>query len=461
MLTGLALITDKREYSRFETRRSVVKVRILPVPETELNTDVLLVLRKKGGPVIASQTHDLNGDLPKGKVAEFDLNTPSENGIPLCTRGQYVIEGYSPAAGFENPDTPGLVTASVDFRVSMITVAEMRKGYCFGVPLYATDMPMPKRQPTAVTGVEIERLSENTARGIHALVFNAQENTLSWGGGPAIPITGPQEILPDAFGDYAEVNIDEFSLPDESAEEGIVVDKGDISDEFIQGEIDKAIAEVENELLKINVEPLRIATEPYFSNPPEGAHYDKKAPAVMFTRRDFNRNAMAWKLDLPVQQLQRVDILEGYLGNTKSLTIHNGALSVQKKSGSVTVLPYDSQYSYLYTFFVQLRFWGVREYVADFWRYTAIAGLSETSPDVLKLIGYVAAISILTVGGQGYRGGFSSESDSKDGVSRSVSYTASASYGIYSATIVEYKDWIKRMAPKLRNNYRGIPTVVL
>jgi hypothetical protein len=115
----------------------------------------------------------------------------------------------------------------------------------------------------------------------------------------------------------------------------------------------------------------------------------------------------------------------------------------------------------MYTFFQQINFWGYREYIADFWRYIAVAGLPETPADILKLVGYKAAVSILTIAGHAYRGGFSSESTSKDGVSRSVSYTASASYGIYSATIENNEKWIKENAPKLRTQYRGLSMVTL
>jgi hypothetical protein len=310
-----------------------------------------------------------------------------------------------------------------------------------------------------VTGVTITRLSDDTRRGIHAITFDQSANTLSWGGGPAVTIGGAKEILPDAFGGYAEVDIDEFELPAADAAEGIVVDKKDLDDDFIRAEIDKAVAEAENLQLKVFLEPQSIATEPFYSA--EGANFDRKVQPVMFTRRDFNRNQLAWRLDLPVYQLRRVDELVGYMGNTKALEIHSGAVGVQPKTGEVNVLPYDSQYSYLYTFFLQLSFWGVREYVSDFWRYTGVAGLLETPGDVLKLAGYNAAMTILTVGGQGYRGGFSAESISKDGVSVSKSYTASATYGIYSATIGEYKEWIKTNLPRLQQHYRGLSGVVL
>ena len=116
-------------------------------------------------------------------------------------------------------------------------------------------------------------------------------------------------------------------------------------------------------------------------------------------------------------------------------------------------------YSYLYTFFMSFNFWGVREFIPDFWRYKGIAGIEEDTPgDILKLVGMIAAISILITAEQAYRAGTTSESISKDGVSRSQSYN---SKGIYDTTIAEYKEWVKSNAPKLRNLYRGLPCVVM
>ena len=242
-MTGLILKTDKSEYSRHESARSIVKVRLLPTPATGLAETVTIALRRKGGPVVSTQEIVLAGDYPKGHVATFDLpEIKDASGIPLCVRGEYLVEA-----------TAGAVTASTDvFKIALITVEEMRNGYCFGVPLYASDMPFPKRRPSAVTGVTFYRLSENTRKTTYGLVFTAEVDgnpaTLSWGGGPAIPITGASEILLDPRGGYAEVNIDEFELPVADASEGIVVDKQYWEDDKLRAEIDKAISEVENTL---------------------------------------------------------------------------------------------------------------------------------------------------------------------------------------------------------------------
>jgi len=62
----------------------------------------------------------------------------------------------------------------------------------------------------------------------------------------------------------------------------------------------------------------------------------------------------------------------------------------------------------------------------------------------------------LSVLGQMYRGGFSSQSISRDGVSESVGYTASVMYGIYSATCNDLNNRLKELLPQLKRKYFGL-----
>lgn len=451
-LTSLKLLTDRSEYSRFEPSRSKVRVRILPTPAVDLVNEAVTVSLRRGGLLIQQQDITLNGSYPKGQIVEFDLTAiKDEDGLPLCIRGNYNIEAKQ-----------GTVSAGSSFRVSIITVEEMKKGYCFGAPLYSSDTPAPKKQPGAVTGVTIRSVSEKTKFGIYNLVYGKTAATLKWGEGVAVTLStdSREEILVDSKGNYIEVDIDHYELPGNDAAEAIVIDREIMKDEVIQNEIDKAVSEAENDILKVFMEPVRVATEPYFSAPEEGKWYDRKVEPLAYYQGDFNMNGLAWHLSLPLHQLIKVEKLAGYMGNTQALDIGSGALTVNRKAGTVDVLPYNSEYTFLYVVFSPFNFWGMREFIAGFWRYAGKAGI-DPEGDILKLIGYTAAVTVLTMAGQGYRGGFSSESTSKDGVSRSVSYTASASYGIYSATIDEYKDWLKHNSKVIAKKYRGISMVTL
>ena len=87
--------------------------------------------------------------------------------------------------------------------------------------------------------------------------------------------------------------------------------------------------------------------------------------------------------------------------------------------------------------------------------------MRECPGDVIELIGRHAAIPILAAAGAAFRGGYSSQSISRDGVSESVSYTSSAIYGIYSASIEDYRNWIRENLPALRNRYRGPQPIIM
>ncbi len=449
-LTGIDIHLNRDEYSRYETARSVVKARIIPTPATGLVSESVVVSIEKKGIPVATQAVLFNGDAAKGTIVEFDLNTIVDaDGITHINRGEYTVTA-----------TQGATTTAKRFTTAIITADEMRKSYCQGLYLVAGQKLAPKRQPSLVTGITITNVSQGSKKGVVALAYDSTAGTLTWGGGTAIPVTedSTSEILIDVRGNYIEVDVDYFNLPAADAAEGILLDAEDLQNDFLVAEIEKATQEIENQL-KIMLEPTRTATEPYYSNPDQGEYFDKPAIARCFYEKDFNMRGMGWHIDLPYNQIGKVTDLCGYIGNTKALELKSGALSVNRKSGVVDVLPYNSQYAMYWTFFIGINFWGVREFIADFWRYKAVIGLNEPKPaEIIKMVGYAAAVSILTTAEQAWRAGLTSESISKDGVSRSQSYNAK---GVYDAAITEYKDWLKTNIPRLRNLYRSIPMVVL
>jgi hypothetical protein len=449
-LTGIAIYLDKPEYSRLETNRSVVRARVVPAPATGLVSETVgVALMKKGVPIYQT-TVAFNGDTPKGTVIDIDLKEIKDaDGVTHITRGKYQLTA-----------TQGSISATATVTVALITAVEMRRTYCQGLHLVAGSKLAPKKQPSVVTGIWISNVSKSSKAGLKALEYNATTNALTWGGGTATPLddTSSSEILMDAKGGYIEVEIDHFNLPGTDASEAILIDQDALDDDFLHREIEKATQEIEL-ALKVFLEPTRIATAPYFQAPEQGEYFDVEAEALCYYEKDFNMRGLAWQLNLPYHQVSKIEKIAGYIGNSKALEISSGALSVNRKSGVANVLPHNSQYSAFYTFFMTLNFWGNREFIPAFWRYKAVAGIEETTPgDILKLIGYTAAMSILTTAEQAYRAGVSSESISKDGVSRSTSYNAK---GIYDTTIQEYKDWLKTNTPKLRNIYRGIPMVTV
>jgi hypothetical protein len=72
-----------------------------------------------------------------------------------------------------------------------------------------------------------------------------------------------------------------------------------------------------------------------------------------------------------------------------------------------------------------------------------------------------AAVEALTLAGQAYRPGVTSQSVSRDGVSESVSYNATQQGGVYGATITAYKEWLEKNLASYRGAFRGPTMVVL
>ena len=453
MITALQVITNRDEYSRFESGRSVVKARVIPTPATAPDETVTLNLCRKSGHVLATRTVTFGtGEYPKGTVVEFDLPAIADAaGIPTVVSGDYYLEA----------ETATVTSPRQSFTVSLITVDEMRRSYCKGLPMKAGEVLAAKRQPRAVTGITITGVSDNSFPGLYPLIFNQTDGTLQWGGGLAVELdpSVTDEILPAEDGSYIEVTIDHFDLPAADASETIIIDQEEIPDETIRGEIRKAAKEIEHRYIRSFLEPMRIATDPYFASPAANEYFDAKAQSAAFYRGEiFNWQAKTWHISLPYQYVHQVSEITGWFGDAQSLSITSGVPKLNVKQGTIDILPKNSEYSYIISFFAQLDMWGIREYIADFWRYKAVSGLLTIEADVLKAIGYEAAIPLLTIAGQAYRGGRASESISKDGVSRSASY---GNGSVYGASITEYKDWLDKNRQSIGSRYRGMMTVTL
>jgi len=446
-------MTDRGEYSRFEPKRSVIRVRVLPTPAIGLSESVTVNVLRKDGNVIATQTVALSGDYPKGIILVFDTASIADaDGFALCTSGGYSIVAQNAAASVASPP--------VAFTMSIITADEMKSGYCHGLPLTSRDVLMPKKQPALVTGVTITSVSSDSAPGLNILTFApGTPGTLRWNQGALVDVEPGMnnEFLPDELGNYIEVEIDSFELPYGAASEGILTDYSKMSDDTLQGEISKAASEL-GRIVATRLEPTRVATDPFFSAPDSGEFFDEKVhPGVFYRSGVFPEQALVWHISLPYTFLQKVTKMVGYFGDKQSIEISNGSFKCNERQGIVEVLPRDSSYTYFVTFFAQLDFWGIREYISDFWRYKAVIGIRELEPDLLKFIGYTAAIPLLTVAGQAARGGYNSESISKDGVSRSTS----VSKGLYDATITEMKDWLKENKGRIQSRYRSFTMTTL
>jgi hypothetical protein len=165
-------------------------------------------------------------------------------------------------------------------------------------------------------------------------------------------------------------------------------------------------------------------------------------------------------IQFPFMSVLYVDKLWGQLANTQIVDVAMQWLEIAEKSGFAQLVPFNATLAFQFIGLVWVESLRGRIELPNFWHYSAVAGLREVDPVLLEVVGKKAAIDALTVAGQAFRGGFSSQSLSRDGVSESVSYTASAIYGAYSATIEEYSKFINREIKQLKGRYRGPSMIV-
>lgn len=100
--------------------------------------------------------------------------------------------------------------------------------------------------------------------------------------------------------------------------------------------------------------------------------------------------------------------------------------------------------------------------IPNYWSVKYMTGFLKVPADILNYIGKIATINLFTVLQDVVLGvGVASKSLSVDGLSESLSTTASAMYGLFSARINQYQKDIDRAEPLLKGRYSEITMGVL
>jgi hypothetical protein len=244
-----------------------------------------------------------------------------------------------------------------------------------------------------------------------------------------------------------------------------------MDDETLGRYLSEAIAYIENDFLQIYIEPTNVVTD----RDPTTIQYSAgiNAPTPIFTDTDFDflvsplthfggpRGAGWLNIQFPYPQLLRIDSLYGSVANTRVIDIDLEWIELSQQGGLVQILPFNQEIAFDFVGLVFAN--SVSGYVElpNFWHFNAIAGLRDCPADLQELIGKIAAINALTTAALAFRPGVGSLSLSRDGVSESVTYNSSATYGMFTGAITSYKEWMEAIEPKLRAKYRGsIVTIV-
>lgn len=464
--------TKKKEYSEFEPNNRTIDIVVFFDRSLIALNDSFTVeaIKAKGDRdvVVLSSSYIFTSVPPVDYVTvSLDMrNAVDSDGIRLMTRGMYFIR----ATDVSNPLN---LMESPEFKVSIITADYIRSMWLYGVSILASDVMMPNHQPRKVLGVTITGVSGKHPAIPCVLNLQVQDGKkyLSWARGQLIEVevTHPAYPLKDYFlpGEIGlagiNINVDPFSLPDTDAQETIVIDSAKFDNDKISDLIDQAADLIENSMLQIFLEPTICVSEidpsKYAGDDlPINDDYDRITPAISY----FGVSPNHWiNIQFPFQHLQRIDYLAGAIAQNKVVQVRTEWAEKDYLSGFVQLVPLHLEMVFAYFGLAWVpSLWGIRD-LPNFWHYRAVAGLRTIPGDIMELLGRQAAISILSIAGQAYRGGFAGQSISRDGISESVSFTASAMYGIYSAYIQDHTNWINQNLPTLRNKYRGIVMRVL
>jgi hypothetical protein len=466
--TALAVVVDLTEYSKFEVRENRATVLVSLTASgggsDDMSGEVITVELIKGrrarDSVVHTVSHTIVGvtDPVIETVSIFLPDVVDSDTLNLIRRGFYFVRVTSVT-------TPAVTADTADFPISIVTAQMLRDTYLFGITLESNEMRNIKLPPNNITGVEIVEVSPKHQIGPVVLTFietDAGVMQLAWGdGGTIVSITAPgRYLLPhDCTDGYIVVQIRSLaSLPSQPEKDKLWVVKDQISDAMLQRWIDQACDWLENDKLAgVYLEPTRVVTDPVLPGNviPD---WDFIVPAITF----YSITPSRW-IDIlfPHLGLLRIDELFGKIAETRIIDIDTSWIEISERNGFVQLVPFNQEVAFAFIGLVWVESIRGRIELPNFWHFDAMAGLRQVDPVLLEVIAKKAAIDALTVAGQAFRGGFASQSISREGVSESVSYTASAIYGIYSATIEDYNKFLNREIKQLKGRYRGVNMIVL
>ena len=490
-----SLAVNKEEYSKFEEDNAIIEVTTFvtgTITRTGGVTDANSILRfeirkarRARDSVVYTFDVDLAvyfNDLGPGPTAidplvpiytnlDTRLAISSPALINLIRRGKYFVIAYP---SDQVPPALTISLSSDNFWINPVTVNRMKSDWCFGIDFQSSDLRTWRFDPRQITGVSVTEVSRNHKLSffpINYIVNPAGDRFMSWDNGSLIPITAAhKEYMLPAGGPAAEyviVKIDFTRLPTISIEEELYIEEKSLSDTSIRRYLSDSIDHIENTLLQVYIEPTQVVTD---VDPSQLTYTGSGGTLVINDDYDFIKSPVSFfprtpghwiDIQFPFPSLLQIDQLYGAVANTRIVHINAEWIEIAEPSGYVQLVPFNSEIAFDFIGLIWVESLRGAIPIPNFWHYNLLAGLRTTPGDILELIGKHAAIPILTAAGAAFRGGYSSQSISRDGVSESVSYTSSAIYGIYSASIEDYRNWIREHLPTLRSRYRGPQMIVM
>lgn len=171
--TAIEVSVDSDEYSRYEESRSTITASVTisggaPYASEPIVVELIKARRDRDA-VVATSTLEFTTyeDPTIGEVTFYLPDVVDQDLISLVRHGRYFVKATH--------EDSSLSAESGDFDIRVITVEEFKSKYLFGLDLQATNILLPKFQPTSISSVRITELSGNHPEGFHVLTYNYNE----------------------------------------------------------------------------------------------------------------------------------------------------------------------------------------------------------------------------------------------------------------------------------------------
>lgn len=433
----------------------------------------LIKARRNRDVVVATKQVTLTG-LANVNTTFFLPDIVDQNAASRVRRGGYFIR----ATSITDPTVDG---NSGDFILSIMTVDRFKLEFLHGVDAQALETESIKDQPALVTGVTIPFVSRGHARGWFPLAYNYSDpggcgtpvRLLSWCGGPNVAIKEGKTKYTLRKGNSQTEYIDAFipaisGLPTYSTAEDLLVDREPLKDEFFRSELERAISWIEESALMCFMEPTRVVTE----IDQNSITYDTGTDIPTFVLSDWDKRVDAltynrpsdghWiNFRMPYFPTIQFYTLYGKVSNVRIVDIALEWVEIHERGGFVELVPFNQEVAFNFIGLIWVESIRGPIPIPNFWNFDALVGYRETPQIMIELMAKKAAVEALAIIGQAFRPGIGSQSVSRDGVSESVSYLTAGIYGIFSATIKNYREWIEANLPGLRGAFKGVNMLVV
>ena len=335
---------------------------------------------------------------------------------------------------------------------------------------------------TAVaTGTGVDSLP--AAEGPTSLAGGTTDTTrtLSWSGGAPVSVSAAGTVLlrmgtglpsgPACKTDSNQYIVAKvaslLSLPTTHTTDELLIETKKITEEDLGAILEQSVAWIEKDFLPgVYLEPTNLVTD----RDPTSIQFAAgvNAPTPIFTDTDFDelvspltyfvkKATKSWvSIWTPYKQLLRVDSLYGAIANTRVIDIDLQWIELSMQQGFIQLVPFNQEIAFDFIGLMWVNSIRGAAELPNFWHFNLIAGLRDTPPDLIELIQKRAAINVLSMVSAAFKPGVGSMSLSRDGVSQSVSYTSQQQYGIYTAAITAYNEWIKDNQKALKGKYVGL-----